>query len=73
MSLRFADCEQLMGLLASGSADSSLSVRIPTAAALAALSEALRDLPRSQTSRIGLHAAAKSAHFLATRVCRIRV
>lgn len=58
-----ADCEQMMALLASGAADSSLSVRIPTAAAVAALSEALRSPPPGQARSIGLKGAATSAHF----------
>ena len=58
----------MLGLLAAGAGDNSLSVRIPTAAALAALSEALRSPSSGQAPWIGLHDAAKSAHLPLLRI-----
>ena len=60
-SFGFADCRQLLVLLATGAGDSSLSVRIPTAAALAALSEALRWPQPDRQRCLGLHDIAKGA------------
>lgn len=57
------DCEQLVSMIAAGAEDSSLSVRIPTAAAVAALSEALRAQPPEEGCHIRLDHAARSTHL----------
>lgn len=58
----YTGCEELVSMMVAGASDSSLSVRIPTAAAVAALSEALRAQRSEGVARVRLSDVAKSAH-----------